>query len=86
MKTTGLVAWYHDRDMDHLAYPSEPALPPLVIPFLCAQTFTHGGPDFFEYPKKRDWAAESHALGLLDCLDDELAKRAQKWLYFGTLC
>lgn len=56
------------------------------MPVLCAQTFAYEGPDFFDYPKKRAWAKESDILGWLDCSDDELAKRAQEWLYFGTLC
>ena len=71
--------------MDHLIYPGNPATPPLHIPFLCDNCPGYDNLDFCSYPQRQGWASSEEPLAWLACGEEQLAKRAQTWLYFGTL-
>ena len=71
--------------MDHLLYPMSTAIPPLQVPFLCDDEDEYNGESFTAFPYRRGWANESNRLRWLQCSDEELARRAQIWLYFGLL-
>ena len=64
--------------MDHLPYPDDAILPPIRIPYLCADVERYDGLDFVGFPSRMgwtDWRLWSSR---------EIA-RIQSWLYFGLL-
>lgn len=71
--------------MDHLPYPKYAFLPPIEIPYICSTLNDYDGLDFLEYPIRRGWSRSIHSLEWTDCDLDEVAQRAQSWLYFGLL-
>lgn len=71
--------------MDHLIYPENPGVPPLSVPFLCTGCTEYDNLEFCSYPYRQRWASEDEPLAWLSCEAEELARRAQVWLYFGTL-
>ncbi|MCJ1233303.1 hypothetical protein MMC14_001258 [Varicellaria rhodocarpa] len=71
--------------MDHLNYPEHPAVPSVEIPFLCDDVPEYDGLGFSTYPFRHGWAHSSDPLKWVDCSDDELAIRAQVWLFFGVI-
>lgn len=71
--------------MDHLIYPGDSAVSPLLVPFLYDGSIEYDGLGHSSYPQRRGWASEENPLAWLFCGPEELARRAQTWLYFGTL-
>ena len=71
--------------MDHLIYPSNPVTQPLRIPFLCDGCTEYDNLGFCSFPQRQGWASSEEPLAWLFCDEEQLAQRAQIWLYFGTL-
>ena len=71
--------------IDHLISPNDSAVAPLLIPSLCDGGTNYDFSAFHDYPQRQGWATREEPLAWLSCSTDELARRAQIWLYFGTL-
>lgn len=71
--------------MEHISYPKLPVQPPIQIPFLCREDDAYDGLDFEGFPERRGWMTDRRSSAWLNCADEEAARRAQSWLYFGTL-
>lgn len=71
--------------MDHLLYPLSTNIPPLQIPFLYDGEEEYDNRGFTTYSLRKGWANSTTSLEWLQCSDEDLAKRAQLWLYFGLL-
>ena len=67
--------------MDHLPYPVGAALEPVEIPFLACETYDSSG--FDTWPGRRGWAEDVWRDNALS--SDDIARRAQEWLFFGLL-
>lgn len=77
--------------MDHVAYPDDRDLEPLIVPYVC-DALPLGLCDidgFRDFPKRAGWVSESGPSGVEDdwlaCSCADRACRAQGWLYFGLL-
>lgn len=71
--------------MDHFTYPRDAEIPFPVIPFLCDDCTEYDDLGLCNYPHRQGWATREEPLAWLFCDSAELARRAQVWLYFGTL-
>ena len=64
--------------MDHLPYPDNAILPPIRIPYLCADIERYDGVDFTGFPSRMGWTDWS-------LWSSRETARIQSWLYFGLL-
>ena len=64
--------------MDHLQYPDNAILPPIRIPYLCADVERNDGLDFVGFPSRMGWTDRS-------LWSSREIARIQSWLYFGLL-
>lgn len=71
--------------MDHVPYPSNPALPLLEVNFVCGDIEKYDGLGFVDYPVRRGWSPHAGSSQWMNCCSEITAKRAQSWLYFGLL-
>lgn len=71
--------------MEHISYPEIPAQAPIKVPFLGWEDDTYDGLEFEEFPERKGWMSERRSSAWLNCEDEEAGRRAQLWLYFGTL-
>jgi len=61
--------------------------PEFVVPYLCSNEPEYDGLDFITYPIRRQWMTPEQPYDWFNSCRtiDELATRAQSWLYFGLL-
>ena len=71
--------------MDHVPYPTTPALPLLEVNFVCGDIEKYDGLGFIDYPVRRGWSPYAGSSQWMNCSSEVAAKRAQSWLYFGLL-
>lgn len=71
--------------MDHLLTYDCASKAEFLVPFVCADEDGYDGHDFLEYPFRRGWTTLKDPFGWCECETQELAIRAQSWLYFGLL-
>lgn len=71
--------------MDHVPYPTNPALPLLEVNFVCGDIEKYDGLGFIDYPVRRGWSPHAGSSQWMNCSSEVAAKRAQSWLYFGLL-
>lgn len=71
--------------MEHILYSRCPVQPPVKVPFLCREDDVYDGLDFETFPERKGWMSHRRSSAWLDCEDQEASRRAQTWLYFGTL-
>ena len=71
--------------MDLLIYPENPVITPDDIQFLCEGIPKYDRLGFSTYTLRCGWADLSDSLKWIDYPDDELAVRAQAWLFFGLI-
>ena len=71
--------------MNHLPYPSNPAIPLVEIPYMCRDFDKYDGQGFVDFPVRCGWAQAVDSFQWTDCPWLIAAKRAQSWLYFGLL-
>lgn len=71
--------------MEHVSYPEIPAQAPIKVPFLGCEDDTYDGLEFEGFPERKRWMSERRSSAWLNCEDEEAGRRAQLWLYFGTL-
>ncbi|MCJ1266361.1 hypothetical protein MMC22_006244 [Lobaria immixta] len=71
--------------MDHLPFPVDPALPPVVIPYVCEGAEPYDNHGFPTFAIRQGWMPVAHESNWCRCLADVAAVRAQTWLYFGLL-
>lgn len=71
--------------MDHVPYPTNPALPLLEVNFVCGDIEKYDGLGFIDYPVRRGWSPHAGSSQWMNCSSELAAKRAQGWLYFGLL-
>lgn len=72
-------------EMDHLPFPKDPALPPVVIPYICEGAEPYDNRGFPTFPIRQGWISVAHESKWCRCPPDVAAIRAQTWLYFGLL-
>lgn len=71
--------------MDHLPFPVDPALPPVVIPYVCEEAEPYDNRGFPTFAERQGWMSTAHESNWCRCPADVAAVRAQTWLYFGLL-
>lgn len=71
--------------MDHVPYPTNPALPLLEVNFVCGDIEKYDGLGFIDYPVRQGWSPYTGSSQWANCSSEVAAKRAQSWLYFGLL-
>lgn len=71
--------------MDHVPYPTNPALPLLEVNFVCGDIEKYDDLGFIDYPVRRGWSPYPGSSQWMNCSSEIAAKRAQSWLYFGLL-
>ena len=69
--------------MDRLIYPAQSPIKSLQIPIIIEEEYD--GQSFFDYPRRRYWSDISSTDLWSSCINDELAKRVEIWLFFGLL-
>lgn len=71
--------------MEHISYARNPIQPPIKVPLLCCEDDTYDGLEFEGFPERKGWISDRRSSAWLNCEDEEAGRRAQSWLYFGTL-
>ena len=71
--------------MDHLPFPVDPVLPPVVIPYVCEGFEPYDNHGFPTFAIRQGWMSVAHEDSWCRCPADVAAVRAQTWLYFGLL-
>lgn len=71
--------------MEHISYPALPAQASIKVPFVCCDDDIYDGLEFEGFPARKGWMTERRSPAWLNCADEEAGRRAQLWLYFGTL-
>lgn len=73
------------NEMDHLPFPVDPALPPVVIPYICEGAEPYDNRGFPTFAIRQGWMSVAHQSDWCRCPSNVAAVRAQTWLYFGLL-
>ncbi|KAL8707277.1 MAG: hypothetical protein Q9225_007786, partial [Loekoesia sp. 1 TL-2023] len=71
--------------MNHLPWPHNDQSPPIEVPYVCNDLAAFDGLDFLEYPFRRGWSTPEDEFQWINTSTDDIAKRAQNWLFFGLL-
>lgn len=71
--------------MDHLPLPVDPALLPVLIPYVCEGAEPYDNRGFPSFAIRQGWMSVAHESNWCRCPADVAAVRAQTWLYFGLL-
>lgn len=71
--------------MDHLPYPDNPAMPPVLVPYVCDGVDDYDALGFVNFPIRRGWMSVTYQTHWCECAPDVATVRAQTWLYFGLL-
>ncbi|KAI9776887.1 MAG: hypothetical protein M1839_009335 [Geoglossum umbratile] len=72
--------------MDHLPTVTDPAWPPVEVPYVCKEGYDDRG--FSGYPERRGWNTDLFLRGIFrqDLKSwEDTASFLQEWLYFGML-
>lgn len=71
--------------MDHLPFPVDPVMAPVVIPYICEGAEPYDNRGYPTFAIRQGWMSVAHESSWCRCPADVAAVRAQTWLYFGLL-